>query len=190
MRDELKQRSIAALGWSGIDVGGRQGIQFMVTLVLARLLSPADFGLIGMLSLFIAVAGSLVDSGFGLALIQRKSLTEVDKSSVFFFNLAIGACMALAVFLAAPWIASFYRQPVLLPLTRLMAGNLFIGSFGTIQTALLVRHRCQFGVRRSGDVDGVARIWRLEPGCPVLDCHFGLHGPLVDAAPVEAHLAY
>jgi len=168
MPDDLKSRSIAALGWSAIDIGGRQGIQFMVTLVLARLLSPADFGLIGMLSLFIAVASSLVDSGFGSALIQRKSVTEEDKSSVFFFNLAIGACMALTVSLAAPWIAAFYRQPILLPLTRLLAWNLFIGSFGAIQMALLTRElnfrtTCRASVVASA-VSGIAAMWMAWRG--------------------------
>jgi len=132
-------RSITALGWSSIDVAGRQGIQFVVTLILARLLSPAEFGLLAMLSLFIALATSVVDSGFGSALIQRRQITEADKSSVFLFNAAMGALVALSIFSAAPLIARFYRQPILLPLTRLMALNLFIGSFGVVQVALLTR---------------------------------------------------
>jgi O-antigen/teichoic acid export membrane protein len=135
----LKSRSIVAVGWSAIDVAGRQGIQFVVMLILARLLSPAEFGILGMLSLFIALGGSIVDSGFGSALIQRKEITEADKSSVFFFNAAMGALMALTISSAAPWIASFYREPILLPLTRLMALNLFIGSFGVVQVALMTR---------------------------------------------------
>ena len=135
----LRSRSIAALGWSAIDVAGRQGIQFAVTLVLVRLLSPAEFGLIGMLTLFIALASSIVDSGFGSALIQRKDITEEDKSSVFYFNAAVGAVMALALFFAASWIAGFYRQPILLPMTRWMSLNLFIDSFGVVQVALLTR---------------------------------------------------
>lgn len=137
---DLKSRSIAALGWSTIDVAGRQGIQFVVMLILARLLSPAEFGILGMLSLFIALGGSIVDSGFGSALIQRKEITEADKSSVFFFNAAMGALMALTISSAAPWIASFYREPILLPLTRLMALNLFIGSLGVVQVALMTRN--------------------------------------------------
>jgi O-antigen/teichoic acid export membrane protein len=108
-------------------------------LILARLLSPAEFGILGMLSLFIALGGSIVDSGFGSALIQRKEITEADKSSVFFFNAAMGALMALTISSAAPWIAGFYQEPILLPLTRLMALNLFIGSFGVVQVALMTR---------------------------------------------------
>jgi O-antigen/teichoic acid export membrane protein len=137
---DIRSKSIAAVGWSAIDVVGRQGISFVVTLILARLLSPAQFGLIGMLTLFIALASALVDSGFGSALIQRRELTEVDKASVFYFNAAMGALMALVIFAAAPWISEFYREPILLNLTRWMALNLFIDSFGVVQVALLQRN--------------------------------------------------
>jgi len=164
----LKSRSIAALGWSTIDVAGRQGISFVVMLILARLLSPAEFGLIGMLSLFIALGGSIVDSGFGSALIQRKEITEADKSSVFYFNAAMGALMALAIFSAAPWISGFYREPILLPLTRLMALNLFIGSFGVVQMALLTRTLDFRTVFKAGTIaivlSGTLAVWMAWRG--------------------------
>src|ERR1039458_1720848 len=164
----LKSRSIAALGWSAVDVAGRQGIQFIVMLILARLLSPAEFGIIGMLSLFIALGGSIVDSGFGSALVQRKEITEADKSSVFYFNAAMGALMALIISLAAPWIARFYLEPVLLPLTRLMALNLFIGSFGVVQLALLTRTLDFRTVFKAGIVaiviSGTLAVWMAWRG--------------------------
>lgn len=164
----LKSRSITALGWSSVDVAGRQGIQFVVMLILARLLSPAEFGLLGMLSLFIALAGSIVESGFGSALIQRKEITEADKSSVFLFNAAMGVLMALTISSAAPWIARFYREPVLLPLTRLMALNLFIGSFGVVQVALLTRNLdfrtpCKAGIVAMV-VSGTLAVWMAWRG--------------------------
>jgi teichuronic acid exporter len=164
----LKSRSMAALGWSAIDVAGRQGIQFIVTLVLARLLSPAEFGIIGMLSLFIALAGSFVDSGFGSALIQRRQVTEADKSSVFYFNTAVGAVMALALFAAAPWISEFYREPILAPLTRWMALNLFIDSLGVVQMALLTRSlnfrtSCKAGILAS-IISGAVAVWMAWRG--------------------------
>ena len=164
----LKSRSVAALGWSAIDVAGRQGIQFIVMLILARLLSPAEFGIIGMLSLFIALGSSIVDSGFGSALVQRKEITEADKSSVFYFNAAMGALMALIISLAAPWIARFYLEPVLLPLTRLMALNLFIGSFGVVQLALLTRTLDFRTVFKAGIVaiviSGTLAVWMAWRG--------------------------
>jgi O-antigen/teichoic acid export membrane protein len=165
---DLKSRSIAAVGWSAIDVAGRQGIQFVVMLILARLLSPAEFGILGMLSLFIALGGSIVDSGFGSALIQRKEITEADKSSVFFFNAAMGALMALTISSAAPWIASFYREPILLPLTRLMALNLFIGSFGVVQVALMTRDLDFKALFKAGllamIVSGALAVWMAWKG--------------------------
>jgi len=140
----------------------------VVMLILARLLSPAEFGLIGMLSLFIALGSSIVDSGFGSALIQRKEITEADKSSVFYFNAAMGALMALIIFLAAPWIARFYLEPVLLPLTRLMALNLFIGSFGVVQLALLTRTLDFRTVCKAGIVaiviSGTLAVWMAWRG--------------------------
>lgn len=167
----LRSRSIAALGWSAIDVAGRQGIQFVVMLILARLLSPAEFGLLGMLSLFIALGSSFVDSGFGLALIQRKEITQADKSSVFLFNAAMGALMASGIFAAAPLIAAFYKEPILVPLTRLMALNLFVGSFGTVQASLLNRELdfltpCKAGIV-AGIVSGTVSVWMAMKGCGV-----------------------
>jgi O-antigen/teichoic acid export membrane protein len=151
-----------------IDVAGRQGIQFFVVLVLARLLSPAEFGTLGMLSLFIELASSIVDSGFGSALIQRKEITEADKSSVFIFNAAMGAFMMLAICFGAPWIARFYREPILLPLTRLMAVNLFIGSFGVVQVAVLTRSldfraQCKAGIV-AVILSGISAIWMAWKG--------------------------
>ena len=164
----LKSRSVVAVGWSAFDVAGRQGIQFVVMLILARLLSPAEFGILGMLSLFIALGGSIVDSGFGSALIQRKEITEADKSSVFLFNAAMGALMALTISSAAPWIAGFYREPILLPLTRLMALNLFIGSFGVVQVALMTRNLDFKTPFKAGlvamIVSGISAVWMAWRG--------------------------
>jgi teichuronic acid exporter len=141
------QASVGAMRWSAVDALARQGVTFAVMVILARLLSPEEFGLVGMLSIFIAIAASIVDSGFGSALIQRKKITETDKSSVFYFNMAVGAVGAWMLFLAAPAIAQFYRQPVLSPMMRWMGVNLFIESLGVVQVALLTKNmdfRSQF----------------------------------------------
>ncbi len=137
-------------------------------LILARLLSPAEFGILGMITLFTALATTCVESGFATALIQRKEITEVDKSSVFFFNVSMGAVMALLLFMAASWIAGFYRQPILLPLTRLMALNLLIGSFGVVQQALLTRGLDFRTIFRAGTlamlVSGASSVWMAWRG--------------------------
>ena len=117
----------------------RQGIGLVLSIILARLLKPEDFGVIAMLSIFVGVAGVFVDSGFGSALIQRQNITREDTSSVFYFNIATALIMALLLVAAAPYIAAFYRMPILKPLTWLMAFNLFIGSFRSIQAVLLTK---------------------------------------------------
>jgi teichuronic acid exporter len=131
--------AISALRWSAIDAAGRRGVTFAVTIILARLLSPLEFGLVGMISIFTALASAIVDSGFGAALIQRNTITESDKSSVFYFNAAVGAVGGTMLFLSASPVAHFYRQPILLPMVRWMALNLFIESLGVAQVALLTR---------------------------------------------------
>ena len=135
----LRERSLKAVIWSSADTFGRQGIQFITSILLARLLTPSEFGLVGMIVVFLAIASAFVDSGFSAALIQRKALTEEDKTSVFLFNISVGLGMAAAMYGAAPWIARFYAQPILTGLTRLLALNLFIQACGSVQFALLSR---------------------------------------------------
>lgn len=146
---QLRDKSVSATLWSGLDILAKRGIQFFVVLLLARLLSPADFGTIGMLSIFVGISTVFVESGFPTALIQRKEITEVDKSSVFFFNIFMASVICIFLWLLAPIIALFYGIAVLKPLTYIMAVNLLIGSFGSIQRTLLTRElnfRTQFNI--------------------------------------------
>ncbi|MFZ5524816.1 MAG: MOP flippase family protein [Pseudomonadota bacterium] len=135
----LHQKTTSATKWSALDVFMRQGVQFVVTIVLARILAPEDFGVIAMLALFIGVASIFIDSGFSSALIQRQNITRTDESTVFFFNLGMGAITALLLCAAAPWIAAFFKQPVLQNLTYAMAFSLFVGAFGSIHGILLAK---------------------------------------------------
>lgn len=133
----LKRRAFAATLWSGGEVFLRQGIQFVVAIVLARLLSPSDFGTIALLYLFTGIATVFVDGGFSAALIQRQDTSHVDESTVFWFNAAIGATTALLLWLAAPAIARFYAQPVLVPLMGVLALNVLLAALGAIHATLL-----------------------------------------------------
>jgi len=133
----LHQKTTSAAKWSALDVVMRQGVQFAITIVLARILVPEDFGVIAMLSMFTGVAGVFIDSGFSAALIQRQNTTHVDESTVFFFNLGMGAVTALLLCAAAPSIATFFKLPVLQYLSYAMAFSLFVGAFGSIHTTLL-----------------------------------------------------
>lgn len=133
----------------------RQGVQFIVLIVLARILAPEDYGVIAMLGLFVGVAGIFIDSGFGSALIQRQNITHIDESTVFFFNLLMGIVVAIFLCIAAPWIATFFKQPVLHYLTYVMALNLLVNTFGSIHTTLLTK---ELNFKTIAKVGGVASI--------------------------------
>ncbi len=137
MDRSLKSRTLRGLFWSFLELAAQQGIQFAVTVILARLLFPEEFGLIAMLAIFMAIGQTLINSGFGQALIQKEDVTHIDECSIFYFNIIVGCLGAGLLWLAAPWIAAFYEQPLLIKLTRAMSPILVINAFGLVQTALL-----------------------------------------------------
>lgn len=138
-RGALREQAICGVLWSVMELAGKQGLQFVIFVVLARLLNPRDFGVIAMISIFIALAQSVIDSGFGQALIQKQDATRTDESSVFYLNVVVGVLMCAALFVAAPWIAAFYRLPELTWVTRAFSFTLVINSFMTVQNALSVK---------------------------------------------------
>jgi teichuronic acid exporter len=140
MTTSLKDRALRGVFWSFLGRIGDQGVYFTVAIILARLLAPEQFGLVGMLSIFIAVAQVFIDSGFAMALIQKKEATNVDKCSIFYFNIVVGFLAAGLLCAASPWIAAFYRRPILMPLMCALSTTLVINSFGGIQTALLSKY--------------------------------------------------
>ncbi len=139
MWDNLQRKTVSALFWSFLQAFAQRAVQFVVGIVLARLLFPEQFGLIGMLTIFIAVIRAFLDSGFGAALIQKREISQTDICSIFYFNIAVGAAAACLLSLAAPWIAAFYRQPILTPLTRALSLTFIIDSFAMIQSTLLTK---------------------------------------------------
>jgi teichuronic acid exporter len=137
--DSLKSQTIRALSWTFLEFIVARGIQFAIGIVLARLLFPEQFGLIGMLTIFMAVAQSFLDSGFGAALIQKRDPTPTDICSIFYFNIVVGLVAAGILCLAAPLIAAFYNQPILTPLTRALSLTIVINSFALIQSTILTK---------------------------------------------------
>ena len=107
MTDNLHNKTVRAISWSFLDAIAQRGVQFVIGIVLARLLFPEQFGLIGMLTIFMAVIRTFLDSGFGAALIQKREVTETDICSIFYFNILVGLVAAGLLCLAAPWIAAF-----------------------------------------------------------------------------------
>jgi O-antigen/teichoic acid export membrane protein len=134
--DSLRSRTFHALSWSFLESLGIQGVRFVLGIVLARLLFPEQFGLIAMLTIFMVVAQTFLDSGFGAALIQKRDATQTDTCSIFYFNIIVGLAAAGLLCLLAPWIAAFYNQPILTPLTRVLSLTIVVNSFGLIQETI------------------------------------------------------
>ncbi|MBK6375906.1 MAG: lipopolysaccharide biosynthesis protein [Xanthomonadales bacterium] len=151
----LKRRAFEATLWSGVEVMLRQGLQFAVTVILARILDPSEFGTVATLALFIAIATVLMDGGFSLALLQRQDITHVDESTVFWFNLVMGGLFSAALALAGPALAIFFELPALRSLAPVLGLTVFIASLGAIH-ATLINKRLEF--RKLLGVNVVATI--------------------------------
>ena len=136
MQESLKKKTVKGTLWSSIERFSVQGISFIVMIIMARILTPADYGLVGMIAIFMAISQSLIDSGFSQALIRKQDRSEVDNSTVFYFNIAIGIVLYLILFFSAPLIADFYKEPKLIPITRAIGLNLVFNSLAVVQRAL------------------------------------------------------
>lgn len=134
---DLKQKTTKGIVWSAIERFSAQGVQFVIGLLVARILAPTDYGLIAMLAIFIAISQTFVDSGFVTALIQKKNRDDLDYSTTFYFNIVIGMFFYIILFFAAPLIAKFYNQPQLIWLTRAIGITVLINAFGIVQRAKL-----------------------------------------------------
>lgn len=135
----IKVKVLSSLIWKLSERLGVQGVQFIVMIVLARILLPEDFGLIVLVTVFISVAGIITQGGFNLALIQKKKVDEIDYSSVFYLNLVIAAILYILLFFTAPYIAFFFEQPQLKLILRILAIILFFNSFSAIQNTIVSR---------------------------------------------------
>ena len=135
----MKKTAILGMSWTATEKVISRIVVFILGIILARKLLPSDYGVFGMLDIFIAIAATLTDSGLGSALIQKKDKTDVDYSTFFIFNFGVSAFLYLVLFLAAPWIASFYHTPILKDVTRVVALQLILNAlFNTQLTKLRV----------------------------------------------------
>lgn len=139
MSDSLKNKTLKGVRWSFIDNIAGSGITFFVGLVLARLLSPAEFGIIGMITIFIAISNSIIDSGFSNALIRKLDATNKDYNTVFIFNLGVSLFLYLLLYVSAPAISRFYNEAQLILVTRGIGLVLICNALGVIQRTLLIK---------------------------------------------------
>lgn len=137
MEQNLKDQAINGAKWAAIEKFSLQIIQFVLGIILARLLSPSDYGTVGMLGIFIAISNTFIDSGFSSALIRKLERTEDDYSTAFITNFAISLFFVLVLVAVAPWVAKFYDMPILCPILRVQSLSLILYALVAVQTAKL-----------------------------------------------------
>ena len=164
----IKEKIVKGLFWKLLENGGAQGIQFIVAIILARLLTTEEYGIVGIISIFIIIANVLVQNGFSTALVQKQKADEKDFSSVFYFGLAAAAVMYGVLFMAAPWIGRFYNNSQLCSLVRGLAIVLFPGSVISVQTAYVSREMEFKGLFKATMaavvISGAVSIWMAYKG--------------------------
>lgn len=135
----LRKQAISGLVWTFAQQFGNQIVSFIISIILARLLLPEEFGLIGMVLVFITIGQALSDAGLTQSLIRDKKVDQEDLSTVFFFNLAASIMVYFLIFFAAPFIADFYNQEVLVNIIRVLTISFIISAFGAIQSTRLTK---------------------------------------------------
>ena len=134
MSKNLKKEAVSGMLWTAAQKYSTMTMSFVSGIILARLLTPYDYGCIGMLSIFMVLADSFIDGGFGAALIQKKNPTQKDYSTIFFWNMMVSLFMYIILFIFAPNIADFYNIPLLSDVLRVQAIVLFIHAFTLVQS--------------------------------------------------------
>lgn len=138
-KGNLKQQTKKGLYWSFFNQFANYGMQFCVGIVMARLLSPSDYGITALPAVFMAVAYIIQNGGLSGALIRKTDLSEKDLSTAFYYSISVGIVLYVVMFFSATWIADFYNTPVLVPLIRVTALGFLWGPLGTPQNVILNR---------------------------------------------------
>lgn len=134
----IKQKTIKGVFWNAVEKFLVKGTSFTISIILARILSPTDYGLIGMLAIFVALSNVFIDGGFAKALIQKQNCSDIDYSTVFYSNLGISIVLYVILFFVSPCVASFYKEPLLCDILRVLSVNFVLGSFNIVQRAKLM----------------------------------------------------
>ncbi len=136
MAESLRGKTLKGMIWSFAENFSLQGIQFIIGILLARVLSPSDYGMVGMLAIFTAVSQTLINSGFSTALVRKNDRTQADLSTTFYFNIVVGFVLYFVLFFSGPLIADFYNTPLLSDLIKVTAISLILNSLCIVQQAL------------------------------------------------------
>lgn len=135
----LKQQAVKGVVWNSVGTIGSGVINLLITMILARLLSPDQFGVIAILTAFSLISDVIVDSGFSQAIIRDQSVDNTKLTSVFYFNLFIAIILYIFLFLLSPSIAFFYKIPEIKIFSRVLFLSVILNSLGLIQTALFFK---------------------------------------------------
>lgn len=159
----LRDKTVNGIGWSFVGNALGYGITFLVGLVLARLLSPEEYGLIGIVTVFVTVFNTMTESGFSSALIRKTDASESDYNTAFYTNITFSLILYLVLYLCAPAISSFFREPELTPLTRVMGLCLLVNALTFTQSTILSK-RMAFKTKTKASVvsalaSGAVGIW-------------------------------
>ena len=193
----LKQKTAKGLFWGGLSSSVQQLLGLLFGVVLGRLLDPADYGMIGMLAIFPAIASALQESGFVAALANREKVSDKDYNAVFWFSISFSAVLYILLYSSAPLIAKFYDTPELTSLARFSFLSFFIASFGIAPRALLFRNLkvkentiISVSIRYCGDYSCRKRICLLGSGYTDNDLCRHRHGTQLVLCPLEAQLPH
>lgn len=168
MLKNIRKQTLLGIAWSAIERFSLQGVQFLVTLVMARFLLPSDYGMIGMLTIFLQLSQILIDSGFANALIRDKERTETDFSTIFYFNILVAVLLYILLFLSATYIADFYGLPQLVHIIRVISLVIILNSLVIVHRTRLIididfktQSKISF---LSAFLSGVIGIWMAYTG--------------------------
>lgn len=138
MTQSVRSQLLHGVVWNFVEKVLIRAATFFIGIILARLLSPSDYGLIGMLAVFISISGVFIEGGLAKALIQRQNCQNIDYSTAFVTNVGMSIIIYVIMYASAPWIADFYGEPILIDLTRILSLNFILGSFNIVQRAKMM----------------------------------------------------
>lgn len=139
MSESLKNKTVKGVAWSGIDSVAQYGVSFIVSIILARLLSPDDYGLLGIVAIFTAVCNTLINAGFTTALIRKKNATDDDYNTTFIVNLLMSLLLYAIIYFVSPLIARFFDREELVSLTRVSSLGMIFGALALVQQTKLTK---------------------------------------------------
>src|SRR5690625_2246028 len=138
--EKLQSKTLKGLIWSFLDLMANQGIQFLIMIILARILVPEHFGLLGMIMIFVALSQTLVDSGFSQALIREEKVSRIDYSTTFIFNIVYSVAIFILIYLIAPLVSQFYSEAQITSILRVIGLVVFFEALSIVPRTILTRN--------------------------------------------------